>query len=263
MSLLGKAKQKAFRRSIDLIEWIVHTPKTVIWHFSPYSAYFKYGVPLRVRKGQIAVLVSKGKFADTYQPGEYELTTSNMPILATMNGWKRGFNSPFKLDVYFVSTKQFSDMPWITKNPVLMHDAEFGPIHICAFGRYSFRVHHNPIVFIRNVVGTDGQFTTDSVTEQLRKFVITKFTDYLTDSNIAAFDLTTDLKEFSYDFTVDMKNYFLEYGIELNNFLVESIALPKIVEAALSKKTSKRSIGNMTTYTEMKFDDSFRNETVN
>lgn len=263
MILFKKTRQKLFKRSIDLIEWVAHTSKTAIWHFYPYNAYFRYGTYLKVRKEQVAVLINEGKFADVYQPGEYELTASSMPILATMKGWKRGFNSPFKMDVYFVSTKQFLDIPWTTRKNVLIHDKEFGPIHICAFGTYSFRVKHNPIVFIRNVVGTDGQFTTDSVTEQLRKFVESKFCDYLMQSNIAAFDLTTDLEDFSKDFTIAMKNDFLEFGIELSKLVIESIALPEVVKAALYKQKSMRVIKNMTTYTQMKFDDSFKNETKN
>lgn len=263
MNVFNRYKQNLFRRSIDLIEWVVHTPRTVIWHFSPHDTLFKKGARLRVRKGQIAVLVNEGKFADVFQPGEYELTASNMPILATMKGWKRGFNSPFKMDVYFVCTKHFVDIPWVTKEPILMNDKEFGPIHVCAFGSYCFRVHHNPILFIRNVVGTDGLFSTDSVIEQLRKFVIAKFTDYLSESNIAAFDLTKDLKEFSNELTNAMKSDFYDYGIELTKLIVESIALPEVVKAALYKQKNIRSIATMTTYSQMKLADSFRNEIRN
>lgn len=263
MILFKRTRQKIFKRSIGLVEWVVHTPKTVLWHFSPYGAYLKNGALLRVRKDQVAVLVSDGKFADMYQQGEYKLTASNMPILTTMKGWKRGFNSPFKIDVYFVCTKNFTDMPWVTKEPVLMNDKEFGPIHIYAFGTFCFRVHHNPIVFIRNVRGTDGYFTTNSIIEELRKFVVEKFADYLSESNIAAFDLSTDLKEFSNQFRIAMKNDFLKYGIELSSFLVESITLPEVVQAALYKKTSKQTIGNMTTYTEMKINDTLKSDTKN
>lgn len=263
MKLLKNLGQKIFKRSIDLIEWVVHTPKTVLWHFAPYGAYFTNGALLRVRKEQVAVLVSNGKFADIYQPGEYKLTASNMPILTTMKGWKRNFDSPFKMDVYFVCTKHFTDMPWVAKQPVLMNDKEFGPIHINASGTFNFRVNHNPIVFIRNVRGTDGYVSTNGILEQLHNFVVEKFADYLSESNVAEFDFKTDLKQFSNQFRNAMKNSFLEYGIELNSFSVENIALPDVVKVALYKKTSKHTIGNMTTYTEMKFDDSFKSEAQN
>lgn len=258
MNLFRKTRQKIFKRPIDLIEWIVHTSKTVIWHFSPYNAYFEYGARLKVRKEQVAVLINEGKFADVYQPGEYELTTNNMPILTTMKGWKRDFDSPFKMDVYFVCTKHFLDVPWTTQESILMHDKEFGQIHISAHGTYSFRVEHNPIVFIRNVVGRESHFTTDSITEQLRKFVEAKFCDYLIKSNITALDLTKDLEDFSKDFTVAMKNDFSEFGIELSQLVVENISLPKAVKVALYKQKRKRAIKNMTSYSQMKFDDSFK-----
>lgn len=267
MNLFKKTRQKIFRRlfkkPISLVEWVVHTSRTVLWHFSPYDAYFKNGALLRVRKEQVAVLVSEGKFADIYQPGEHKLTSSNMPILTTMRGWKRDFNSPFKMDVYFVCTKHFTDMSWVPKEPILMNDKEFGPIHINASGTFSFRVNHNPIVFIRNVARTDGYFSTVGIIEQLRNFVVEKFADYLSKSNVAELDFKTDLKQFSNQFRITMKKDFLEYGIELSSFSVESITLPDVVKVALYKKTNKHSIGNMTTYTEMRFDDSFKSETRN
>lgn len=256
MSLFNKIKQKAFNEFIDIIEWTDDTADTMIWRFPRYNAEIKNGAQLTVRETQVAVLVNEGQFADVYQPGRYELTTNNMPILTTLKGWKYGFNSPFKVDVYFVNTKQFLNLRWGTANPIMMRDPEFGPIRMRAFGSYCFRVEPDPIKFIRNVAGTDGNFTTESVAEQLRNFVITKFTDYLAESKIAALDLAANLNEFSSELNIALKPDFSEYGIELTKFLVENISLPEAVEEALDKRTSMGVIGNMTTYTQMQFADS-------
>ena len=263
MSIFNKIKQKAFNEFIDIIEWTDDTADTMIWRFPRYQAEIKNGAQLTVRETQIAVLVNEGQFADVYQPGRYPLTTSNMPILTTLKGWKYGFNSPFKVDVYFVNTKQFLNLRWGTANPIMMRDPEFGPIRMRAFGSYCFRVEPDPIKFIRNVAGTDGNFTTESITEQLRNFVITKFTDYLAESKIAALDLAANLNEFSHELNIALKDDFSDYGIELTKFLIENISLPEAVEEALDKRTSMGVIGNMTTYTQMQFADSLKDAANN
>ena len=263
MGIFNKIKDKAFNEFIDIIEWTDDTADTMIWRFPRYQAEIKTGAQLTVRETQIAVLVNEGQFADVYQPGRYELTTSNMPILTTLKGWKYGFNSPFKVDVYFVNTKQFLNLRWGTSNPIMMRDPEFGPIRMRAFGSYCFRVEADPIKFIRNVAGTDGNFTTASVTEQLRNFVITKFTDYLAESKIAALDLAANLNEFSSELTIGLKSDFSDYGIELTKFLIENISLPEAVEEALDKRTSMGVIGDMTTYTQMQFADSLKDSANN
>lgn len=263
MNLFSKIKQKLFGEFIDIIEWVVHTPQTIIWHFSHYKTHIKNGAQLTVRKEQVAILADKGQFADVYQPGHYELTHINMPILATLKGWKYDFSSPFKVDVYFVNTKQFLNFRWDTPNPIVMRDPEFGPIRIRAFGSYCFRVEDDPIIFLKNVVGIDGVLTTESITNQLRKFVVNKFTSYLTESEIAAIDIATNLSEFSSKLTNALKSDFSYYGIELTKFSIEKISLPEAVEAALRKLTNMNIIGKMTTYAQMKYPDSLKDETSN
>ena len=242
---------------IDIIEWTDNTSYTMIWRFPRYQAEIKNGAQLTVRESQVAVLVNEGQFADIYQPGRHVLETSNMPILTTLKGWKYGFNSPFKVDVYFVNTKQFLNLRWGTANPIMMRDPEFGPIRMRAFGSYCFRIDaKDPTKFITNVAGTNGEFTTESISEQLRNFVITKFTDHLAESKIAALDLAANLNEFSVALCTSLKDDFAEYGIELTKFLVENISLPEAVEQALDKRTSMGVIGNMGAYTQMQFADS-------
>lgn len=263
MSLLSKILFKIFRKSIDVVEWVVHTPQTIIWNFSYRHGNISNGAKLIVRKNQVAVLVNEGQFADMYQPGNYELTTNNMPILTTQKGWSYGFDSPFNVDIYFVKTAEFTDVSWETERDVAMCDPKFGPIHIRALGSYSFRVEDDPIVFIRNVVGTDGNFTTDNIIEKLRKFVVDKFSEYITEPDIEVLEIATDLKEFSNEFTIAMKKDFSKYGIKLTKFSVESITLPEVVKAALDNETSKHSIGNLTSYTQMQFTDMLNNAGTN
>ena len=253
MGLLDKLRQEF----IDIIEWTDNTSDTMIWRFPRYQAEIKNGAQLTVRESQVAILVNEGQFADIYQPGRHVLETNNMPILTTIKGWKYGFNSPFKVDVYFVNTKQFLNQRWGTANPIMMRDPEFGPIRMRAFGSYTFRIDaKDPRKFITNVAGTSGEFTTESVSDQLRNFIITKFTDYLAESKIAALDLAANLNEFSSALCTSLKDDFAEYGIEITKFLVENISLPEAVEQALDKRTSMGVIGNMGAYTQLQFADS-------
>lgn len=263
MSIFNKIKEKAFNEFIDIIEWTDDTSDTMIWRFPRYQAEIKNGAQLTVRETQVAVLVNEGQFADIYQPGRHVLNTANMPILTTLKGWKYGFNSPFKVDVYFVNTKQFLNLRWGTSNPIMMRDPEFGPIRFRAFGSYNFKIESDPTKFIKNVAGTDGNFTTEGVSDQLRNFIITKFTDYLGESKVAALDLASNLNEFSEGLTTALKSDFAELGIELTKFLIENISLPEEVEQALDRRTSMGVIGNMTAYTQMQLADSLKDAANN
>lgn len=188
-----------------------------------------------------------------------------MPVLSTLRGWKYGFNSPFKVDIYFVNTKEFINIKWGTANPIMMRDPEFGPIRMRAFGSYCFKVDQDPKVFMTKVAGTQGNFTTENITEQLRNFVITKFTDFLAESKIAALDMAANLNEFSEALTKALKDDFKEYGLQLTKFLVENISLPEAVEQALDRRTSMGVIGqgNMNSYTQMQFADSMKDSANN
>ncbi len=257
MALFSKIGNKLMHEFIDIIEWLDDSQDTIVWRFPRYQNEIKNGAKLTVRESQVAVLVNEGQFADIYHPGMYTLTTENMPILSTIKGWKYGFNSPFKVEVYFVNTKQFLNMKWGTANPIMMRDPEFGPIRMRAFGSFCFRVNaQDPTVFIKNVAGTDGQFTTDQINDQLRNFVITKFTDHLAESKIAALDLASNLNEFSMALTAGLQPEFNEYGIELTKFLIENISLPEAVEEALDRRTSMGIVGDMGKYTQFQFANS-------
>ncbi|MBB6482007.1 SPFH domain-containing protein [Spirochaeta isovalerica] len=234
---------------IDIIEWTDDSSDTIVYRFERYGNEIKNGAKLTVRESQAAVFINEGKLADVFQPGMYELTTANLPILSTLKGWAHGFNSPFKAEVYFVNTKRFTDLKWGTQNPIMLRDAEFGPIRLRAFGSYSIRVT-DPSLFLKEVVGTDGDFTTDEVVGQLRNIVVSRFTDALGESKIPALDLAANYDELGKFMEGKIGGEFGEYGLELVKLLVENISLPPAVEEALDKRSSMGILGNLNQYSQ-------------
>lgn len=245
MGLFDKLKGEL----IDIVEWLDDSSDTMVYRFERYGNEIKTGAKLTVRESQSAVFINEGKLADVFQPGMYELTTENLPVLSTLKGWAHGFNSPFKAEVYFVNTKRFPDLKWGTQNPVMLRDAEFGPIRLRAFGSYSIRVT-DPATFLREIVGTDGDFTKDEVVEQLRNIVVSRFTDALGESKIAALDLASNYDELGKFMEEKISGEFGEYGLELVKLLVENISLPPAVEEALDKRSSMGILGNLNQYSQ-------------
>jgi len=234
---------------VDIIEWLDSSNDTLVYRFERYGNEIKWHAKLVVREGQMAVFINEGKLADVFTPGTYTLDTQNLPILATLKGWKYGFESPFKSEVYFASTRQFTNLKWGTKNPVMIRDVEFGPVRLRAFGSYAMRIH-DPSIFIREIVGTDGEFTTSEIHEQLRNMVITRFTDLLGESKIPILDLAANYNELGDFIQEKLGIEYGEYGLNLTKFLVENISLPPIVEEALDKRSSMGIIGNLNAYTQ-------------
>lgn len=243
---------------IDIIEWTDASQDTMVCRFERAGNEIKYGAKLIVRESQTAVFVNEGKLADVFTPGTYTLETKNMPILTTLNSWMHGFNSPFKAEVYFVSMKLFTNCKWGTKNPIMLRDPEFGPVRLRAFGTYEFRVK-DPSGVIRAVSGTNAQFSTEQISEQLKNYIITRFTDLIGESRIPVLDLASNYNELS-DFIKNKIQPDIEkYGFEFTTFLVENISLPPEVEAALDKRTSMGIIGNLNAYTQFQAANALEN----
>lgn len=234
---------------IDIVEWLDPSENTLLHRFERLNNEIKYGAQLTVRESQKAVFVNEGKIADVFEPGMYKLETQNIPILSTLKGWKYGFNSPFKAEVYFVNTKQFTDLKWGTKNPIMMRDKDFGMVRIRAFGNYAFRCS-DPTKLIRQVAGTDGKFEIEGITNQLRDIIITRFTDYVAESKIPVLDLAMNYDEFSEALQKKLKPEFDEYGIEVTKYLIENISLPPAVEEAIDKRSSMGAVGDLNAYTQ-------------
>jgi membrane protease subunit (stomatin/prohibitin family) len=214
---------------IDIIEWLDDSKDTLVHRFERYQNEIKMGAKLTIREGQVAVFINEGQIADVYQPGMYTLSTENMPIMSTLKGWKYGFNSPFKAEVYFVSTRNMTDQKWGTKNPITLSDPRFGMLEIRSFGTFVIRVKDAGL-FIKEIVGTDGQFTTEDITEQLRSMIVTRFTDAIGESGFPVEAFAAKLNELS-DFVHETMNpEFMGYGIELTKFLIENISMPEEIK---------------------------------
>ena len=234
---------------LDIIEWLDKTDDTMVWRFPRYENEIKYGGKLLVRESQVAVFVNEGQIADVFEPGTHTLETRNLPILSTLQGWKYGFHSPFKAEVYFASTRRFTDLKWGTKNPVMLRDAEFGPVRLRAFGTYTTRIRKAD-VFLKEIAGTDGHFTTDEITDQLRNMIVSRFADILGESKIPVLDLAANYDELASFITQKIVPEFEAYGLEITKLLVENISLPPAVEEALDKRSSMGVVGNLQAYTQ-------------
>jgi len=234
---------------IDIIQWIDDSNDTMVYRFERYNNQIKYGAKLTVREAQTAVFVNEGRIADVFPPGMFTLETKNLPVLSTLQGWKYGFNSPFLAEVYFCSTRQFTDLKWGTMNPIMLRDPEFGPVRLRAFGTYVVRVKE-PGTFIQQIVGTDGRFTVDEIDNQLRNFIVSRFAEIVGASRIPVLDLAANYGELGKFLTEKIAPEVQSYGLELTKLLVENISLPPAVEEALDKRTSMGVVGNLAAYTQ-------------
>lgn len=214
---------------IDIIEWIDDSNNTMVHRFERYQNEIKNGAKLTVREGQVAVFINEGEIADVFTPGMYTLTTENLPILSTLKGWKYGFNSPFKAEVYFVSTRNITDQKWGTKNPITLSDQRFGMLEIRAFGTYVIKVKEAPL-FIREIVGTDGHFTTEEIAEQLRSMIVTRFTDAIGEANLPVENYASNVNEISEYVHSVIAPEFESYGIEVTKFLIENVSMPEEIK---------------------------------
>ncbi|MBI1902409.1 MAG: SPFH domain-containing protein [Planctomycetia bacterium] len=241
MGLLDKLRGEL----IDIIEWVDDSRHTLVWRFPRYNNQIKNGAQLIVRPGQVAVFVHRGQLADVFEPGSYTLKTDNLPILSTLAGWKYGFDSPFKAEVYFVATRQITDLKWGTPNPIMLRDADFGPIRLRAFGTYTLKAI-DPRALLKELVGTDSAFETDEVTELMRSIVATAFADLVASSKVAALDLAARYAEMSEDLRkLVCERIDNEYGLEVPQLFIVNISLPEEVEKALDTRTSMGVIGDM------------------
>lgn len=245
MGLFDKLKGEL----IDVIEWTDDSRDAMVHRFERRDNEIKMGARLTVRESQAAVFVNNGQMADVFPPGMYTLETDIVPVLTTLKGWKHGFHSPFKAEVYFVNTRQFADLKWGTKNPITLRDPEFGPVRLRAFGTYVMRVKE-PGVFIKEVAGTDAHFSAEDVVNQIRNLIVARFSDILGESKIPVLDLAGNYDELGKFITERIQPDVATFGLELGKLLVENISLPPEVEAELDKRTSMGVIGDLSKYTQ-------------
>ncbi len=234
---------------IDVIHWTDDTRDTIVWRFEREGHAIKYGAKLTVREGQAAVFIHEGQLADTFGPGLYELETNNMPILTTLQHWDHGFKSPFLSEIYFVNTRRFTDLKWGTRNPITCRDPEFGMVRLRAYGTYTMRVA-DPAKFLKEIVGTDGEFTTEEIEFQIRNIIVTHFSQIIATSGIPVLDMAGNTLDLAKLVHTQIAPMVAEYGLELPAFYIENISLPAEVETALDKRTATGIAGDLSKYTD-------------
>jgi membrane protease subunit (stomatin/prohibitin family) len=232
---------------IDVIHWTDDTRDTMVWRFERQGHAIKYGAKLTVREGQVAAFVHEGQLADVFTPGLYMLETNNMPVMTTLQHWDHGFQSPFKAEIYFIATTRFTDLKWGTKNPIMLRDPEFGPTRLRAFGTYTIRVK-DAARFMTEIVGTDGEFTTDEISFQIRNIILQEASRALAASNIPVLDMAANTADLGALIARAIAPAIAEYGLEAPEFYIENISLPPAVEAALDKRTSMGIVGDLNRY---------------
>lgn len=259
---MDKVKEAAMNQFIEVIEWLDESKDTLLYRFPVYQQEIKNGAQLIVRESQAAVFVFEGQVADVFTPGRYTIEGGNTPILSKLGAWKHGFNSPIKSEVYFVNTKQFTDMKWGTSNPIMLRDNDFGIVRLRAFGAYSMRVA-DPAQFIREIAGTNAHFQTEDIDGQLKRAIVSEFSDAIGEMKIPALDLAAQYKELGEAIRGKINQDFSSYGLEVTKFYVENISLPPEVEAAMDKRASMGALGDAQKYMQFQAADALRDAAQN
>jgi excisionase family DNA binding protein len=241
---------------LEIIQWEDDSRDTLSWRYPDQDKEIKNGAQLIVRESQVAQFVHLGQFADTFVPGKHTLSTQNIPILSTIMGWKFGFESPFKCDIYYVTTRLFTGNKWGTSNPVMLRDPDFGIVRARAFGTYDFKVV-DPKVFLKEVAGTDHHFRLEEFQDSMRSRLVSVFTDALASSKIPVLDLASRYTEVG-EALLPVLNPVLreKYGLELGSFLIENVSVPPEVEQAIDKRSSMAAIGNLNDYVKLQMAES-------
>ena len=233
---------------IEIIEWTDDSRDTLSYRFPDDDKEIKNGAQLIVRESEAVQFVYLGQYGDLFGPGKYTLTTDNIPVLSRLKGWKYGFQSPFKADVYYVVTRLFTGNKWGTSNPVMMRDADFGIVRLRAFGTYDFRVVDVPR-FLKEVAGTDQHFRLDEFSDAMRSRIVSIFSDALASSKVPALDVASRYGELG-DALLPLINPVVKekYGLEISSFILENVSVPPEVEAAIDKRSSMAAVGNLNDY---------------
>lgn len=252
---------------IDIVEWLDDSPDVMVHRFERYQNEIKMGAKLTVREGQLAIMVNegqmgKGQVADVFPPGMYELSTENMPLLTTLKGWKYGFNSPFKAEVYFFKTTLFTSLRWGTPGPATMRDPEFGVVRVTAFGLYSIRVKE-PKIVLTELVGTKADFNTQDIEENLRGKIGMRIKEVMPELGVPVIDLESKVTLVGERIRDKISGEFAKIGLELAEIQVQDIGLPEEVEKAIDQQGAMRAIGNMNQFAQYQAAQAIRDAAQN
>ena len=243
---------------LEIIEWTDDSRDTLSWRFPDEDKAIKNGAQLIVRESQIAQFVYVGEFGDTFGPGKHRLTTDNIPVLTRLKSWPYGFNSPFKADVYYVTTRLFTGNKWGTSNPLMIRDADFGVVRARAFGTYDFRIVE-PKTFLREVAGSDHNFRLDEFADTMRSRIVSIFSDALASANVPILDAAARYTELG-EALLPLINPAVgqKYGLEITSFIVENVSVPPEVEQAIDSRSSMAAIGNLNEYVKYQMGKGFQ-----
>ncbi|MDB5930139.1 MAG: hypothetical protein JWR60_1846 [Polaromonas sp.] len=231
------------KQFIDIIQWTENDEGTLAWRFPMADMEIQYGASLTVRESQMAVFVNEGKVADVFGPGMYKLTTQTVPVLTYLKNWDKLFESPFKSDVYFFSTRQQVDQKWGTPQPITIRDNDFGAVRLRAFGNYSFRVA-DPRLFHTEISGTRERYTAQDIDGQLRGLVLQNISNAIASSGIAFLDLAANQLMFAQALTAQLSPEFAKIGLKLDGMTVQSVSLPEELQKILDQKIGMGMVGN-------------------
>jgi len=245
---------------LEIIQWQDDSRDTLSFRFPDMDKEIKHGAQLIVRESQVAQFIYLGQFGDTFEPGKWTLTTDNIPILSTLRGWKYGFESPFKADVYFVNTRLFTGNKWGTANPIMMRDPDFGIVRVRAYGTYDFHVV-DPKLFLKEVAGTDDHFRLDEFADTMRSRIVSIFSEAMASAKVPVLDVAARYQELGAALLPLINPVVTsKYGLEIPSFIVENVSLPAEVEQAIDKRSSMAAVGNLNDYVKFQMAESMTKE---
>ncbi len=233
---------------LEIIQWEDDSRDTISFRYPDMDKEIKRGAQLIVRESQVAQFLYLGQFGDTFGPGKWSLTTDNIPILSTLKGWKYGFESPFKADIYFINTRLFTGNKWGTANPIMVRDPDFGIVRVRAYGTYDFHVV-DPKLFLQEVAGTDDHFRLDEFADTMRSRIVSVFSDALASAKVPMLDVASRYQELG-EALLPLINPAVtaKYGLEISSFILENVSVPAEVEQAIDKRSSMAAVGNLNEY---------------
>lgn len=234
---------------VEVIDWVEQDNKTVLWKFPDKDANIKHGASLTVRESQLALFLDEGRFADIYDPGRYELITQNMPLLTSLRNWDKAFKSPFKCDVYYISTRTFTDLKWGTPNPIILRDPEFKQVRVKAFGVYFIKIV-DAEKFFTEFAGTKSVLRIDEIESRFRDIVAPKFAEAIAEAGVSVLDMVSKYTELGETIKPILQEDLTPFGIELVKFQVTSTSLPKEVEEFYDKMTNMNMVDDMSKFSQ-------------
>lgn len=237
------------KQFIDILQWTEDQDGVLAWRFPMAEFEIQYGASLTVRDSQLAVFVNEGTIADVFQPGMHKLTTQTLPVLTYLKNWDKLFESPFKSDLYFYSTRQQLDRKWGTPNPITIRDKEFGIVRLRAFGIYSYHIT-DPKTFYQKISGTRDIYTRDELEGQLRNTMIASISDMFGESGLSFIDMAANQEEFGKAVRAKMESVFTDFGLALDSLVVQNISLPEELQKVLDQRISMNMLGDMNRYTQ-------------